>query len=208
MGRFETELLATDQNLAALTELSGQWVDRVHGRRPPKMIILDMDSSVSPTHGEQEAIGLQRPLRLHLLSSPVPVQPVWWTLNGVPFASWQRPQADGWRDVLEPVVERYRERDLRRYFRGMPPSPSDIYEFLEAGGFCMRSACQRIQILQERHRLSAHGRPGLAVRPGSRYDASFSYQAGSWNKSRRVVAKVEWHPGGTGSPFRLHRQPT
>jgi hypothetical protein len=25
--------------------------------------------------------------------------------------------------------------------------------------------------------------------------SSFSYQAGSWNKPRRVVAKVEWHPG-------------
>jgi hypothetical protein len=28
-----------------------------------------------------------------------------------------------------------------------------------------------------------------------RYFASFSYQAQSWNKSRHVVAKVEWHPG-------------
>ena len=28
-----------------------------------------------------------------------------------------------------------------------------------------------------------------------RYYSSFSYQAGSWNKPRRVVAKVEWHPG-------------
>ncbi len=28
-----------------------------------------------------------------------------------------------------------------------------------------------------------------------RYYASFSYQAGSWDKKRRVVAKVEWHPG-------------
>ncbi len=27
-----------------------------------------------------------------------------------------------------------------------------------------------------------------------RYYASFSYQAASWNKPRRVVAKVEWHP--------------
>jgi Transposase DDE domain group 1 len=27
-----------------------------------------------------------------------------------------------------------------------------------------------------------------------RYYASFGYQAQSWNKSRRVVAKVEWHP--------------
>ncbi len=30
MGRFETELLATDENFAALTELSGAWVDKVH----------------------------------------------------------------------------------------------------------------------------------------------------------------------------------
>ena len=27
-----------------------------------------------------------------------------------------------------------------------------------------------------------------------RYNASFSYQAGSWDKPRRVVAKVEWRP--------------
>ncbi len=36
------------------------------------------------------------------------------------------------------------------------------------------------------------GRPPNHVR---RYYASFSYQAGSWNRKRRVVAKVEWHPG-------------
>jgi hypothetical protein len=54
MGRFETEHLASDENSAALADLSGIWIDRVHERRPPKMIILDMDSSVSPTHGEQE----------------------------------------------------------------------------------------------------------------------------------------------------------
>ena len=54
MGRFETEVLATEENLAALADLSGQWTDRVHDRRPPTKIILDRDSSVSPTHGDQE----------------------------------------------------------------------------------------------------------------------------------------------------------
>jgi hypothetical protein len=54
MGRFETEWLATDANLDALTRLSGTWIDRVHERRPPDGVILDMDSSESPTHGEQE----------------------------------------------------------------------------------------------------------------------------------------------------------
>ena len=54
MGRFETALLATDANIEALADMNGVWIDRVHDRRPPKMLILDMDSSVSPTHGEQE----------------------------------------------------------------------------------------------------------------------------------------------------------
>jgi hypothetical protein len=36
------------------------------------------------------------------------------------------------------------------------------------------------------------GRPPNHMR---RYYASFSYQAGSWDRKRRVVAKVEWHPG-------------
>ncbi|GAN81435.1 transposase [Acidocella aminolytica 101 = DSM 11237] len=41
-------------NLTALAELSGQWIDAVHAHRPTNTVVLDMDSSVSPTHGEQE----------------------------------------------------------------------------------------------------------------------------------------------------------
>jgi hypothetical protein len=54
MGRFETKWLAAGKNLSALADLSGQWIDRVHARCPPRGILLDMDSSVGPTHGEQE----------------------------------------------------------------------------------------------------------------------------------------------------------
>src|SRR5271163_292036 len=54
MGRFETEWLARPENLATLADLSGDWIDTVQRRRPPKMILLDMDSSESPTYGTQE----------------------------------------------------------------------------------------------------------------------------------------------------------
>ncbi len=54
MGRFETEALATDANVEALADMNGVWIDRVHDRHPPTEIILDMDRSVSPTHGDQE----------------------------------------------------------------------------------------------------------------------------------------------------------
>jgi hypothetical protein len=52
MGRFETKWLCRPENLAALADLPGQWIDKVQQRRPPKMIVLDMDSSESPTYGE------------------------------------------------------------------------------------------------------------------------------------------------------------
>ena len=54
MGRFETEMLTRPENLEALAELPGRWIDAVHDRQSPKSITLDMDSSESPVHGDQE----------------------------------------------------------------------------------------------------------------------------------------------------------
>jgi Transposase DDE domain group 1 len=54
MGRFETEWLTRPENLATLADLPGQWIDTVHRRRRPRIVVLDMDSSESPTYGEQE----------------------------------------------------------------------------------------------------------------------------------------------------------
>ena len=54
MGRFETEWLATDANLETLADVLGVCIDQIHDRKPPRDIILDMDSSECPTHGQQE----------------------------------------------------------------------------------------------------------------------------------------------------------
>jgi len=54
IGRFETETLALVANREALADLSGQWIDRFHDRAGLNYIVLDMDGSVSPTHGDQE----------------------------------------------------------------------------------------------------------------------------------------------------------
>ncbi|MCP4316480.1 MAG: IS1380 family transposase [Hyphomicrobiales bacterium] len=195
MGRFETELLATEENLAALTELSGAWVDRVHDRRPPKMNILDMDSSVSPTHGEQERSAYNGHFGCTCYH-PLFLFNQFGDLERCSLRPGNVHSADGWRGVLEPVVERYRERDLRRYFRGDAAFASpEMYEYLEAEGFLYAIRLSTNQVLQESiaHLLTRPvGRPPNHVR---RYYAGFSYQAGSWSKKRRVVAKVEWHPG-------------
>lgn len=43
-----------EKNLSALSDLSGRWIDRVQARRSPGSIVLDLASSASPSHGEQE----------------------------------------------------------------------------------------------------------------------------------------------------------
>ena len=84
----------------------------------------------------------------------------------------------------------------RRYFRGDAAFANpEIYEFLEAEGMGYAIRLPANRVLQDKigYLLKRPvGRPPQEVR---RYYSSFSYQAGSWNKPRRVVAKVEWHPG-------------
>lgn len=195
MGRFETEVLATDDNLSVLADMSGAWIDTVHRRKPPKTVVLDMDSSVSPTHGEQEGSAYNGHFGCTCYH-PLFVFNQFGDLERCALRSGNVHSAHGWRNVLEPVITRYRERLIRRFFRAdaafaMP----EVYEFLEAVGFRYAIRLPANKVLQERiaHLLKRPvGRPPNDVR---RYYASFSYQAGSWNKKRRVVAKVEWHPG-------------
>jgi len=54
MGRFETNTLTAFNNLLALADLSGKWIDRVQRLRKRPNLILDIDSSESPAHGRQE----------------------------------------------------------------------------------------------------------------------------------------------------------
>jgi len=195
MARFETELLASDVNIEALTDMSGSWIDKVHDRRPPKMIILDLDSSVSPTHGEQGGTAYNGHFGCTCYH-PLFLFNQFGDLERCSLRPGNVHSADGWRDVLEPVVERYRKRTLRRYFRGDAAfALPDLYEFLEAENYKYVIRLKANKVLQDciAHLLTRPvGRPPNHVR---RYYANFSYQAKSWGRKRRVVAKVEWHPG-------------
>jgi hypothetical protein len=195
MGRFETKWLSRADNLAALADLPGQWIDQVHQRRPPKMIVLDMDSSESPTYGEQEGTAYNG----HFGCTCYHPLFVFNQLGDVERCGL-RPgnvhSADGWRAVLEPVIIRYRGNVKRLYFRGDAAFANpEMYEFLETEGIGYTIRLPANTVLQNRirHLLKRPiGRPSHEVR---RFYTSFSYQAQSWNKPRRVVAKVEWHPG-------------
>ena len=117
MGRFETEVLTGKANLAALADLSGQWIDAVHARRPTDVVVLDMDSSVSPTHGEQEGTAYNGHFGCTCYH-PLFVFNQFGDLERCALRSGNVHSADDWKSVLEPIVVRYRDTTKRRFFRG------------------------------------------------------------------------------------------
>ncbi len=195
MGRFETEILTQPQNLRALMNQPGQWVDKVHKRKPVKEIILDMDSSDSPTFGRQEGSAYNGHFG-YTCYHPLFLFNQFGDLERTLLRNGNVYSSDDWKSVLEPVVERYRGQDLIRYFRGDAAfADPNIYCFLEAEDYfyAIRLKANNILYGKIEHLLTRPvGRPPR--KPIVLYE-SFQYKAASWHKSRRVVAKIEWHAG-------------
>ena len=97
---------ASEANLAALTDLSVAWIDRVHGRRPPDGIILDTDSSESPTHGQQEGSAWNGHFGCTCYH-PLFVFNQFGDLERCALRPSNVHSAEGWRSVLLPVIARY-----------------------------------------------------------------------------------------------------
>ena len=199
MGRFETEMLARPENLAALADLPGRWIDAVHDRRPPKSITLDMDSSESPVHGDQEGAAWNGHFQSKCLH-PLFVFNQFGDLERCTLRPGNVHSADGWEGVLRPVLSRYssdaRPSITRRRFRADAAfAIPALFDLLEAEGWDYAIRIKSNQKLYERISWLTKRRPGRPPNHLVRHYTSFHYRAKSWSKPRRIVAKVEFHPG-------------
>jgi hypothetical protein len=103
MGRFETEVMSQPDNLGLLVSLSGKWIGRIAERRPMTGVMLDMDSSVSPTHGDQKNTAYNGHFGCTCYH-PLFVFNQFGDLERCALRPGNVHSADGWRGVLEPVV--------------------------------------------------------------------------------------------------------
>jgi hypothetical protein len=101
-----------------------------------------------------------------------------------------------WRRVLRPVIARSRDLKVPKFFRGDAAFASPkLLKLLESEGYryAIRLKANAVPELNIVHLLKRPvGRP--AKKPTVFYHR-FRYQAKSWDRVRRVVAKVEWHAG-------------
>ena len=195
MSRFETEILAQPKNLEFLMSLPGRWVDRVNEGKGLKEIVLDMDSSVSPTYGNQEGSAYNGYFECTCYH-PLFCFNQFGDMERALLRSGNVHSADDWRRLLEPIVHRYRGYDILRFFRGDAAfADPKMYRYLEAERYSYVIRLKANQILDKKieHMLT---RPvGRPPKKPVVLNHSFRYQAASWDISRRVVAKIEWHAG-------------
>ncbi len=195
MGRFETEVLTQSKNLPVLMDLSGTWIDTVRQRKPVHEIILDMDSSVSETYGEQEGSAYNGHFACTCYH-PLFCFNQFGDLERALLREGNVSSADDWHSVLEPIIARYRDVDIRRFFRGDAAfARPELYEYLELESYLYAIRLPANEVLYreiEPFLTRPVGRP--ANRPIVWYH-DFQYQAGSWDRPRRVIAKIEWHKG-------------
>jgi len=195
VGRLETEILSTSSNIKKLMDLSGDWIDMVHQRKPPKQLILDMDSSVSETYGQQEGTEYNGHFECTCYH-PLFLFNQFGDLERAMLRRGNHHSAKFWRRVILPVIERYRHLDIPKFFRGDAAfSNPALYRVLEKEGYHYAIRIKANAVLEREidHLLTRPvGRP--SHKPKVSYH-SFQYQAKSWSRSRRVVAKIEWHAG-------------
>ena len=193
VGRFETETLSGNSNLKALMNLSGEWIDKVHQRKLPKQLILDLDSSVSETYGKQEGTAYNGHFECSCYH-PLFLFNQFGDLERAMLRRGNHASAKFWRRVLLSVIERYRHLDIPKFFRGDAAFANPaLYRLLEKEGYryVIRLKANAVLEREIEHFLTRPvGRP--SHKPNVFYH-SFQYQAKSWQQPRRVVAKVEWH---------------
>ena len=131
MGRFETEFLTQEDNRQALARMNTRWVERAMAHTLHQRVILDMDSSESPVHGQQEGAAYNGQFEC-VCYHPLFLFNQFGDCEAAKLRSGNVHSADDWQEVLDPVVERYLTAAVRLLFRADAAfAKPEIYEYLE-----------------------------------------------------------------------------
>lgn len=192
---FETELLAEEENFAGLARLNRELIGKAETLDSTYRAVLDMDSTEIPVYGEQEQSAYNGHFE-SMCYHPL----LLFNREGDCLAAKLRPgnvpSAEDWEELLLPEIERQQKRGKEVVFRADAAfAKPEIYEALEKRGvkYAIRiPSNENLQRDIEELLTRPVGRP--SVKPLVEYKG-FLYQAASWGKARRVVAKVEHHQG-------------
>ncbi len=196
LSRLENEVLGTDAGLQALEDSLMRSNDTLIRKKNKNRLIVDVDSTEDPAHGKQEKVAFNGHFGKNCF------HPLFaFTSDGDCLAARLRPgnvhSADGILDFIDPIVQRYRSRFVLFWLRGDAAfARPEVYEYSERERityFIRLPSNQVLHSLIDEHMARPVGRPpksGIQVKL-----VDFRYRAQTWDRERRVVAKIEWHAG-------------
>jgi hypothetical protein len=178
--------------------------------RPPAFVILDVDPTDDPAHGQQALAGYHGYYRQHQYFPLL----VFDGHSRFPLAAWLRPGtaagAGGAVGVLRDIVAALRRAwpNVLILVRGdCSLAGPALYEFCEAQGLLYAFGYASNAVLQRRTERALweleeyyhfYGRREPHVQ---RFEVIEDYQADGWPRPRRVVCKVECTPQGSQRRF-------
>ena len=179
-------------------------------REPRRFVILDVDPSDDPTHGQQVLSFFHGYYDQHQYFPLF----VFDGASGFPLAAWLRPgtvaAACGAVDVLRGLVRALRAAwpDVLILIRGdSGVATPEVYEFCEAEGLLYALGFTSNEVLKRciapavadlETYYAFYGRVEPAVQ---RFEEIEDYQADGWSRPRRIVAKVEINRHGLNRRF-------
>jgi len=196
LSRLENDILGNEAGLQALEAALTRSTDTLLKRKNKKRLIIDLDSTEDPAHGQQEGVAYNGHFAKNCF------HPIFcFTSDGDALAAKLRPgnvhSADGTMAFIKPLVQRYRSWFKLFWVRADAAFANpETYEYCEAERityFIRLPNNTNVMRLLEPHLNRPVGRPpksGIQVKV-----VDLQYQAKSWHKPRRVVAKIEWHRG-------------
>ena len=203
LSRFENMVSAKD-----LRRLSGRLLE-LYLKTPPgprKVIVLDMDASDDPTHGKQQLSFFHGYYEEHMYHPLL----VFDGRTGFPLAAVLRPgnthASHGALAVLKRLIKK-----LKKAY------PGALILFRAAAGFAVPALYRYLERQEIRYVIGfitnnrglAQAAPLLekariayrATGEKQRLFTAFSYQAESWTRPRRIIAKVEYPHLGSNQRF-------
>ena len=196
LSRLENEVLGAEEGLEALEETLTRSNEPLMRRKKKRRLIVDLGSTDDPAHGKQENVSSNGHFGkngFHPLFA--------FTSDGDCLGAKLRPgnvhSAHGVLGFIDPIVKRYRSRFVLFWLRGDAAfADPEVYAHCEGERvtyFIRLPADAVLNRLIDPYLTCPASRPpksGIQIRL-----VDLRYRAKTWDRERRVVAKIEWHDG-------------
>ncbi len=196
LSRLENDILGNEAGLPALEAALMRSTDTLLKRKNKKRLIIDLDSTEDPAHGKQEGVAYNGHFAKNCF------HPLFcFTGEGDCLRAKLRPgnvhSAEGTLKFIKPLVQRYRSWFKLFWLRADAAFANpENYEYCEEERityFIRLPSNASLERLLGPHLVRPVGRP---PKSGIQFKTvDLLYQARSWSRPRRIVAKIEWHRG-------------